>query len=137
MHRNARNILALGAAAIAAATCVERSGSDNGPLIGRMRNLTLNQDTTAIVPVSATDRKSTISSLAPTTAVPETSQDLPRGSDQQTNDGAPTEEVSFTALAEGVLAKPENDEPAQVGGYTLLQDADTSPVFDAVIASGS
>ncbi|MBV8806629.1 MAG: hypothetical protein JO042_16340 [Sinobacteraceae bacterium] len=41
-------------------------------------------------------------------------------------------DLSFTAFAQGVLAKGENDTPSQVNGFTLVQDADTSTAFNAL-----
>jgi hypothetical protein len=41
--------------------------------------------------------------------------------------------LSFTALAQQVLAKAETDPPVQVNGFTIIQDADNSTAFDTFV----
>jgi hypothetical protein len=41
--------------------------------------------------------------------------------------------LSFTALAQQVLTKAETDQPVQVNGFTIIQDADDSTAFDTFV----
>jgi hypothetical protein len=41
--------------------------------------------------------------------------------------------IQFSTLAQGVLAKAENDTPAKVSGYTISEDADISTAYDALV----
>jgi len=91
MYKNARNILALGAAVIAAAACGGGgSGSDEGPMIGSMQSVTVNQDTTAAVTVPVTDKTTMVSALAITAAAANGSLVLPQGIVLKRDSGGPT-----------------------------------------------
>jgi hypothetical protein len=45
--------------------------------------------------------------------------------------------LSFTTLAQEVLAKSETDPPVQVNGFTIIEDADDSTIFDALFDQAS
>jgi hypothetical protein len=90
MFRQARNMLALGAAAVAAAAC-GGSGSSGPPIsISSIQNVAVNQDTVAVVTIPVTDKRAPISSLAITATAADNTLVLPQGIQVQTDNGTPT-----------------------------------------------
>lgn len=175
MYKQARNLLALGVAAVAAAACGGGSGTAaSGPKFGAIHDVSVNQDTMVAVPIPVTAVGSMVSDLTITATAADGSLFLPQGIVLQKDGTTPTLEITpaedaigstvinleakdpsgktakqsftltikpvnlaFSTLAEGVIGKGESDEPLQVSGYSLQQDADNSTAFDAVVAAGS
>lgn len=80
MYTQARNILALGVAAIAAAACGGGSGSAaSGPQFGSIQSVSVDQDTKVVVPIPVTAVGSMVSDLTITATPADGTLVLPQG----------------------------------------------------------
>jgi hypothetical protein len=80
----------------------EAAPPPSGPAIGNIAPVTVNQDTTAMVPIPVTDGQSPISSLVYTATAMNSTLVLPQGLVVQMNNGVPTLYVTPAESATGV-----------------------------------
>lgn len=108
MRIPSRNLVVL-ATALVATACGGGGGQSqqspppppSGPAIGHIAPVTVNQDTTAIVPIPVTDGESPISSLVYNVTAMNTALVLPQGLAVQMSDGMPVLHVTPAEAATG------------------------------------
>lgn len=118
MFRQARNALTLVAVAIASAACGGSGSASTGPMIASIQNVSINQDTTAVVPLQVTDSQAGLSSLSVSATSADSTLVLPQGIRVQSNNGVPTLYVTPAEDATGqtminILVKDQQGHAAQ------------------------
>jgi len=106
-----RNLVVLGAA-LAVSACGSGGGDStsttqpppSGPAIGNIAPVTVNQDTTAMVPIPVTDGQASVSSLVFATAAMQSSLVLPQGLSVHIDNGAAT---LYVTPAEGATGSTQ------------------------------
>lgn len=125
--RGSRYCLALGAAVLAASCGDGSSSSTNGPAIGSVAAVSINQDTTAVVPLKVSDNQAAASTLTVAATAADGNLVVPQGISVQ-NSGAglnllvtPLEETTGSTTINVMVTDPKGN-TAQTS-FTLTVNA--------------